>query len=356
MSSSVKRFELFRMLFAIVIALLVSFGIIFLVSSQPLTAIYTLITGPFKSRRNFANVIEAMIPLIFTGTGVCIMFSANQINLAGEGAFHIGGLVSAVVALELGLSAGLSQVVAILLSGLAGAVFTAVPAVLKIKTNSSVLVSSLMLNYLAQWFATFILMPFICDPSIGSGSYPIPEELKLPAMIEKTRIHAGLLVALAAAVLGYFFLYRSRTGYELRLTGQNELFARYSGVSIVKVVLVSQLLGGFIAGVGGGVELLSPIYSRFSWTSLLGYGWDAIIICTLAKNNPLYTPLAALFLAYLRTGASIMSRYTDVTLEIVQITQGIIILLVVAEQFLSGYRHRMIAKEAIAALKEEEGK
>ena len=110
------------------------------------------------------------------------------------------------------------------------------------------------------------------------------------------------------------------------------------------------------AGVGGGVELLSPIYSRFSWTSLLGYGWDAIIICTLAKNNPLYTPLAALFLAYLRTGASIMSRYTDVTLEIVQITQGIIILLVVAEQFLSGYRHRMIAKEAIAALKEEEGK
>lgn len=180
---------------------------------------------------------------------------------------------------------------AILLSGLAGAVFTAIPAVLKIKTNSSVLVSSLMLNYLAQWFATFILMHFICDPSIGSGSYLIPEELKLPAMIEKTRIHAGLIIALAAAVLGYFFLYRSRTGYELRLTGQNELFARYSGVSIVKVVLVSQLLGGFIAGVGGGVELLSPIYSRFSWTSLLGYGWDAIIICTLAKNNPLYTPL-----------------------------------------------------------------
>ena len=83
-----------------------------------------------------------------------------------------------------------------------------------------------MLNYLAQWFATFILMHFICDPSIGSGSYLIPEELKLPAMIEKTRIHAGLIIALAVAVLGYFFLYRSRTGYELRLTGQNELVLR----------------------------------------------------------------------------------------------------------------------------------
>lgn len=354
MSNSVKRFEVFRMFFAIVISLLISFVIIFLVSKEPLTAIYTMITGPFKSRRNFANVIEAMIPLMFTGIGVCIMFSANQINLAGEGAFHLGGLVAAVVALQLGLPAGVSPVVAILLSGLVGAIFTAIPAVLKIKTNSSILVSSLMLNYIALWFATFILMHFICDPSIGSASYTIPDASTLPTLISKTRIHPGLILALACAVLGYIFLFKSKIGYELRLTGQNEEFAKYSGINIVKVVLVSQLLGGFIAGMGGGVELLSPIYTRFSWTSLLGYGWDAIIICTLSRNNPLYTPLAALFLAYLRTGASIMARYTDVTLEIVQITQGIIILLVVAEQFLSGYKHKMIAKEAMASLKEEE--
>ena len=75
-------------------------------------------------------------------------------------------------------------------------------------------------------------------------------------------------------------------GYELRLAGENEEFARYSGVSIVKVIVLSQILGGFVAGLGGGVEMLSPIYSRFTWTSLLGYGWDAIIICTLAKKNP----------------------------------------------------------------------
>lgn len=164
----------------------------------------------------------------------------------------------------------------------------------------------------------------------------------------------GLLIALLVAVLGYVFLFKTRTGYELRLTGENENFARYSGISIVKVILISQMVGGVIAGIGGSVELLSPIYTRFSWTALLGYGWDAIIICTLAKKNPLYTPLAALFLAYLRTGASIMARYTDVTLEIVQITQGIIILLVVAEQFLSGMKHRMIAREAKASLKEGE--
>ena len=344
--NNAKRFDLFRMFFSVLIALLISF--------EPVTAITTLITGPLKNKRSMGNVIEAMIPLIFTGTGVCIMFSANQINLATEGGFHLGGLVAAAVALKLGLPAGLSPVVAICLAALAGAVFCAIPAVMKIKTGSPELVSSLMINYLSLWLCTFIMMHFLQDPSVGSASYKLPAASELPTLVKGTNIHAGLLLALLVALFGYVFLFKTRTGYELRLTGENENFARYSGISIVKVILISQMVGGVIAGIGGSVELLSPIYTRFSWIALLGYGWDAIIICTLAKKNPLYTPLAALFLAYLRTGASIMARYTDVTLEIVQIIQGIIILLVVAEQFLSGMKHRMIAKEAKASLKEGE--
>ncbi|MEG2143820.1 MAG: ABC transporter permease [Oscillospiraceae bacterium] len=351
-----RKFEALRLTFSIFIALLISFAIIFLVSDEPITAIVKLITGPFSSKRNLANVFEAMIPLIFTGTGVCIMFSANQINLAGEGAFHLGGLVAAVCALKLGLPMGLSPLVALSMSAMAGALFTAIPAVMKIKTSSSELVSSLMLNYISLWFCTFIMRKFICDSTKGSASYPIPEEATLHTLVSGTRIHTGLIIALAVAVLGYIFLYKTKMGYEIRLTGQNSEFAKYSGVNIVKVILISQLAGGFVAGLGGGVELLSPIYSRFSWTGLLGYGWDAIIISTMCKNNPLYAPFSALFLAYLRTGASIMARSTDVSLEIVQITQGIIILLAVAEQFLSGYHHKLVAREAKSGLKEEEAK
>ena len=352
--NSAKRFEAIRMIFAIAIALLISFVIIFFVSEEPVNAIVQLVTGPFKSKRNLANVFESMIPLIFTGTGVCIMFSANQINLAGEGAFHVGGLVAAVAALKIALPAGVSPVVCLILAAAAGAILTAIPAVMKIKTGASELVSSLMINYVALWFSTFILMQFICDPATGSASYSIPDAASLGTLMRGTRIHSGIIVALLVAVLGYLFLYKTKIGYQLRIVGENEEYAKYSGINIIKVILVSQLLGGFIAGLGGGVELLSPIYDRFSWTSSLGYGWDAIIICTLAKKNPLYTPFAALFLAYLRTGASIMSRATDVSFEIVQITQAVIILFVVAEQFLSRYKHKLIAKEAKEALKEEE--
>ena len=352
MNNSAKRFEVIRMFFAIVIALLVSFVLIFFVSDQPVDAIVALITGPLSSKRNLANVVESMIPLIFTGTGVCIMFSANQINLASEGAFHLGGLVAAVIVLTIGLPAGINLPLALIAAAVAGALFTAIPAILKIKTNSSEMVSSLMMNYISLWFCTYILMHFIVDPAVGSASAKFANDMELPTLMRGTRIHVGIFIALAVAVFGYIFLYKTKIGYELRIAGENESFARYSGINIVKVIVISQMVGGAIAGLGGGVEILSPIYNRFSWTDLLGYGWDAIIICTLAKKNPIKTPLAALFLAYLRVGASIMSRSTDVTLEIVQVTQGIIILLAVAEQFLSKTKHKMIAKEAKAALKE----
>lgn len=347
--SNIKKFDVLRTILSVAIALGISFAIIFAVSDQPLEAIKNLLIGPLTSRRNMGSVVVAMIPLIFTGTGVCIMFSANQMNLAGEGAFHMGGLIAACVAIHMG-KPYITPAAALLCAGITGAVFTAIPAVMKIKTTAPELVSSLMLNYLALYFGNYMLNNVIDDPKASSASYPLNETAKLGEMISGTRVHFGFIIALAAAVGGYLLLYKSKTGYELRLTGENEAFARYSGINIIKTILISQLLGGFIAGLGGGVEMLSPIYSRFTWTSLLGYGWDAIIICTLARKNPLYTPAAALFLAYLRTGASIMARRTDVTLEIVQITQGIIIMLVVAEQFLSRYRKKIIEKEAREAL------
>ena len=353
--NSNTKFNILRTGLSISIALLISFGIIFLTSKEPVNAIVQLLTGPLQSQRRFGNVIEAMIPLIFTGVGVSIMFAANEINLAGEGAFHLGGLVATYFALNTTLAAGISPIMTILIAGIAGAIVTLIPAILKIKTESDVLVSSLMMNYLVLYFANYILSNILRDPKAGAVvSFAVPSVTQLSTIMPGTRIHIGLFLALIVAILGYIFMFKTKIGYELRITGENRQFARYSGINVVKITLISQLLGGFIFGVGGGVELLG-MYNRFTWTSLLGYGWDAIIITTLAKKNPIYVPFAAFFLAYLRTGASIMARSTDVATELVTITQGLIILLVVAEQFLSKYKHKMIAKEAKATLGEKEG-
>ena len=291
--NSAKRFDIIRTIVSVLIALAISFVIIFMVSDQPLEAIKYLLIGPLTNKRSMGNVVESMIPLIFTGTGVCIMFSANQINLAGEGAFHIGGLIASCIAIK--VTAGfVSPFAALVCAGLAGALFTVIPAIMKITTTASEMVSSLMINYIALYFGNYMLNNVIGDPKASAASYKLSEASELPVLIQGTRVHLGFIIAIAVAVLGYLFLYRTKMGYELRLAGENEEFARYSGVSIVKVIVLSQILGGFVAGLGGGVEMLSPIYSRFTWTSLLGYGWDAIIICTLAKKNPLYTPFAVL--------------------------------------------------------------
>jgi ABC-type uncharacterized transport system permease subunit len=344
--NSTTRLNILRTTMAILIALGISFLIIFIVSDEPFTAISKLILGPLQKTAYLGNVIELMIPLIFTGVGVCIMFTANQINLAGEGAFHIGGLVTTIIALNVLLPRGIHPMVCILLSGVAGSIITLIPALMKVKTTANELVSSLMMNYIVLYFSNFVLMKILRDPKTGAGSYEIPNDVKLPIMFSGTGIHVGLILALVVVVIGYWFLYKTKIGYELRITGENEKFAKYSGVNVLKVALISQLIGGFIAGMGGGVEMLSPTYTRFTWTALIGYGWDAIIICTLSKKNPIFVPLAALFLAYLRVGAFIMARSTDVPVEVMSIIQGVMIVLIVAEQFLSKYRYKIIAKEA----------
>ncbi|MDY0235714.1 MAG: ABC transporter permease [Gudongella sp.] len=351
-----NQFNFFRTVLSILIAFALSFFIIFLISDQPVEAIMKMITGPLGSKRLFANVIELMIPLIFTGVAVSIMFSANQINLGAEGAFHLGGLVGALIGLLVPLPAGIHPIVAILLGGLAGAAFTAIPAILKIFTSASELVSSLMLNYLALFFGNYILSYYIRDTTAGAlTSHLLPQSIKLQSMISGTNIHIGLIIALLVALFGYLFLYKSKMGYMLRISGENQEFAKYSGMNIVMVILISQILGGFIAGMGGTVQLLG-LYRRFSWASLLGYGWDAIIVTTLAKKNPLYVPISAFFLAYIRIGADIMSRSTDVSPEIVAITQGLIIILIVADQFLAKYKHKLVAKEAKLFIDIEGGK
>ncbi len=178
-------------------------------------------------------------------------------------------------------------------------------------------------------------------------SYPLAVSAKLIKLIPKTKVHFGLLIAILMILLSAVFLYRTRWGYRIRVVGKNITFAEYVGIGTASTIVLAQLAGGFIAGMGGAVEVLG-LYRRFSWQMLPGYGWTGVIVAILARNNPLYVPLAAFFLAYLRIGADIMSRQTDVQNEFVAIIQGLIIILVAADAFLSQRRHKLVVKEAMA--------
>lgn len=326
--------------------------IVFLVSDDPWTAISSFFFGPFTSLRRIGNIIEAASPLMFTALAVIIIFGSGQFSMIAEGSFFIGITGAMVVAIACKLPGGIHPAAAILAGGVCGGAVALVPALLKMKWDVSELVTSIMLNYVVQFFAIYMVSYHFREVSSSSlASLEFAETSKLPVVLPGTRIHAGVVLGILFCIAVWFFLYRTSLGTKLRITGDNPLFAKYSGLKVTGLMVVAQVLAGAIAGMGGGAELLG-MYSRFKWTTTPGYGWTGIVVALLARKNPILVPLAAIFIGYLNVGADIMARSSDVSREVVDIIQGVMMFLIAADALLQGWRQKLIVKAATEEAKE----
>lgn len=338
---------------AVLLSFMATVLLICLVSSTPLQTVKDFFMGPFQTVRRMGNIIEMAIPICFTGCGICIMYSTGHINMGSSGYFYAGGLAASVLAYGVLLPAGVHPLTCILFGGVITALIAAIPAVLCIQWDINEVVSSLMLNYIWVYLGTWILRSFMLDPTAGfNASKAYQESAMLPRLLPGTRIHAGLLIAAAVIVFSWLFLKKTKWGYQIRMMGVNSRFAIYSGMGVTGILLSSQMLGGFIAGIGGAVEVLG-MYTRFEWAAAPTTGFDGIMVAAIAQRNPALVPVAALFLAYVRVGADVISRSSDVPSEIVSIIQALIIMLVGAQMFLSGIRHRQIVKASVRQLAKE---
>lgn len=345
-----QRFRIIRMMVAIAIALVMAFILVCFVSETPVETMGNFLFGPFQSVRRIGNVVEIMTPLLFTGVSVSIMYACNQINMASEGAFFLGGIAASYVAVTYALPRGVHPLLCILAGGLIGSVVCGIPALLYVKRRALPVVSSLMINYVALYLGLLIVNYVIRDPQAGYlCSYEFADTAVLPDLFSKTNVHFGLIIAVLVLIFGYLYLYKSKWGYSIRIIGKNPNFAKYSGMSVMGTILGCQLVGGFIAGMGGAVEQLG-MYNRFQYQALSNHGFDGVLIAILAHYNPKFVAPAALFLAYIRVGADIMARTSDVPVEIVFIIQAIIIIFVAAERFLENWKHREIVKASQSEL------
>lgn len=350
-----RKFDILRTFVSIAIALGLALIVVAFISDDPFDTIQKFLLGPMSSQRRMFNVIELMIPLIFTGVAMCIVQQAAMINLIADGAFYIAASFATYIALNTTLPVGIHPIFILIISMIVGGLCGMIPAVLKVKWKANEVVSSIMMNYVLAFLGLYILNYHMKDISVGfNASFELPESAKLPIILPKTRLHFGIFIVLAVVVLSYFLLYKSKWGYEMRMTGENANFARYSGINVKKVILYASFLSGAIAGLGGGTEILG-MYSRFQWEKSPGYGWDGIMVAILAKNNPALVPLAAFFLAYLRIGADILSRDAGIPVEFASVIQGLIIILIAAEMFLSGLKHKAITKESQKMMAKQEG-
>lgn len=350
-----KKFEwygIIRVSASILIALLIAAAIIFAVADDPLTALNRFLLGPFSSKRNFFNVIETMVPLVFSGLAINVMHKSGLFSMVADSSFYFAGVTAAAIAIALPMPGGVHQIVILLAAAAVGGLIGIIPALIKKKTGANELVISLMMNYIFFNMGYWLIRRFFLDAGNGSFSINFQKTASLGKMIKGTNTHYGVLIMIAVVIIMWIVMDKSKFGRELKITGSNANFAKYAGIRIGGVVIGSQLIGGILAGLGGGVEMIG-MYKKFEWITPRTYVWDGILINLLAGTKPLMIPVAAFFISYIRIGALVMSRGGDVDSEIVAIIQGIMIMLIASERFLYRMKQNKEEREALRNQKVE---
>lgn len=339
-----KLFSAIRLIMAIIFALLLAYLLIATVSDNPGKDFRTLLLGPLSKKSSIFMVINKFIPFLFTGVAVCLLFSCGQISTACEGAFYFGAVAATVVAIIPGIPSIVHIPLCLLAGAAAGSIIVMLPTWLNVRYGVLTIVAALLVSNIFVFFGQYLITNPLRDPAAGfEASAPFAETAVMPPLFGVRRIHLGLLIGIAVVLIGWFILYRTPFGIEIRTVGSNQKFSTYSGINVAKVSVVTALLAGAFAGMGGTVEVLGN-YPRFVYAGVTIHGWNGIVIAVLSKNNPKYAPIAALFLAYLSVAADSLNFGSNVPPEIINIIQPIIIMFVAAEQLLSGLEHKAIVK------------
>jgi ABC-type uncharacterized transport system permease subunit len=344
-----KYFNLIRTVIAILIGVVISVFLIYLISKDPGFSVRSFLLGPFLTKSRLSNLAESAAPVIFCGLAISVAFQARQFNVGAEGSLFLGAAVGTAFAVSTRLPAVLHIPLTLLVGGAIGAVWGWLPGVLKARLKASELVSSLMLNSVAYYLGLYLINFHFRDKNAGFlVSYQLPKTAWMQQLFPGTRLHWGIFLSLVFAVGVYYFLYHTTTGYELRMTGFNQKFARFGGINTLRIIVLCQVILGFVAGVGGITEVMG-IHRRFNWQASPGLGWDGVVVAIIGRNHPLLVVAASLFLAYLKVGGQILNLMSDVPSEMVSVIQAIIMLLITAEAFLSQWRYRITVRQAAAA-------
>lgn len=352
-------FELLRIVVAFLIAYALTLLVLVLISKDPAKAIYSFTIGPFTTARRFGNIIQKMVPLVFTGLGMCFMYSVNRFNVSGEGIFITSACITTFFALIIesaGLPGWLNIILLLAIGGIIGSIVASIPAVINAKLGANIIVLSIMLNYILLYFTQYVLTRVVRDVNVSyTASYEIPENARFSEWIPRTGIHTGVFVAIFFVIVVVILFHKTSLGFEMRTVGSNLDFAMQIGMNTIATIVLAQVIGGALAGVGGSLEQLA-MNSRFQWTALTNHGMNGVIVAVLAKKKPQYILLTAFLMAYIQQGAQIVNSSTDVPAEFVVVVQGVVVLMIAAEMFLSKTRNKIIYNMALQGSQGEEGR
>jgi len=323
------------------LALLVSCFLVVAVGASPLLAFKALIQGAFGSLNGLSETLVKATPLMLAGLGICVAFQARAWNIGAEGQMHLGALATALVGIYMPPFPpwGMLPLV-ISASFLAGSFWAAIPGWLKARWGVSEIITTIMMNYIAIHGINYMVHIPMKEPGgFLPQSAPILPSAELPVLIERTRLHAGIVLALVGAGVLHVLLKYTTLGYQIQVVGLNPNAGQYSGIYVEKITLISMMLSGGFAGLAGMGEI-AGIHHRLLENFSPGYGYTAIVVALLAYLKPLPVIFVSILFAALLIGADTMQRVAGLPNALVLVIESLIVLFVLG----SGYFQKAVGR------------
>lgn len=313
---------------SILLAFIVGMIIMAVLGANPIVAIQALFKGSFGGKANIGTTLAKATPLLFTALCACFAYKCGVFNLGGEGQFIMGSVACCYVALCLGVEGPIGTILCIVIGTMAGAIWGLIPGLLKIYRGQSELIITIMMNYIATLFMGVIYTNWLRDGSVPQTA-SVPESIMIPRVLNGMRFTWAFVIAVVVGIIIYYYLFNTSSGFKARAVGINVTASRFSGFPVNKYILLSFVVAGAIAGLGGSVELLGTQYRLINGFGA-GYGFDGVAMALIGRLNPIATMIVVIFFAALRTGAMAMQAATGVPTAVADIIQALVIVFTVA--------------------------
>ncbi|MCI1903128.1 ABC transporter permease [Enterococcus hirae] len=332
----------------IALALLIGYFLIMFSGYDANQAFMYLLKGSVESPTQIMNTLFAATPLIFTGLATAISFKAELYNMGSEGQLYLGAFFAAYLGFTL---KGLPSIVHILICLLGGAVagmfFALIPAIIRAYCDVDEMVSTLMLNYVAILFTTWLAgYPFRAPGSSNPETYKIESSAVLPRLFSNSQLHVGFLIAIFVFILVYIMMNKTVLGYQITSIGKNKDFSQFVGMNVAKKIVLIMAISGIISGLGGAVEVLGT-HGKFVSGFSADYGWTGLTIALIGRFNPIGVLAASLLFGILKNGGSTMEIMTGVPRSLIEIIEGLIVIFFTIDMFSRKFAFRKIIRQKI---------
>ena len=314
------------------------------VGKDPLSSLAVFFVEPIKDLRGWSEVGIKVAPLLLISVGLAVCFRANIFNIGAEGQFVIGAITAGATVLYFDneTNGGFWLITLALAAGMVGGMaWAAIVAWLRDRFNANEILVSLMLVYVAQLLLSYLVHGILMDPD--GFSFPqsklFSNGFLLPIVLPDTRLHLGMLLALAAAGLGWLYLSRSFSGFKLQVGGMAPRAARYAGFSARGSLWISLTVSGALAGLAGAAEVMGPI-GQLTPSVSPGYGFAAIIVAFVGRLHPIGVVFASVIMAMFYIGGELAQSRLGMPAAITGVFQGILLFALLACDVLIHYKLR----------------